>query len=334
MKHTLLMLCCVVMTHHLVAQIYHNDRHNTNYNSAWISCNASSSPNPARGEGHWINYDLRRNYDIFQLSFWNLNDPSRLNEGVQNIIIDISQNGTDWTEAGTFTIPISNGSAFYKGINGPDLNGLTARYVLITAVDNYGGSCYGLSEVKIGVQESVLPVTLIDFSAYCDEEDVVLQWEVESEYNNESYTAQASTDGRIWKDIASIPGENKSGRYTYTLNHNSYNGGQEYYRVVQKDFDGSLNYFPVVSADCSEGMNALVISPNPVSSSAMISYASSASANGSATYEITDIRGRTLLNGVLSGSDEEVDFSSLAGGTYFMVITDGSLTLQQKLIKL
>ena len=45
-------------------------------------------------------------------------------------------------------MPKGPGSSFYQGVNGPDFGGKLARYILITAVTNHGGSCYGLGEVK------------------------------------------------------------------------------------------------------------------------------------------------------------------------------------------
>ena len=72
---------------------------------------------------------------------------------MQNVIIDYSTNGSDWTQLGTYTWPQASGAPFsYYGFQGPDFNTISARYVLITATSNYGDTySYGLAEVKFNI---------------------------------------------------------------------------------------------------------------------------------------------------------------------------------------
>lgn len=312
--------------------MYNDNRHGTNYNDAWISCNILNSPNPERGEGHWIMYDLRHSYDLFQFTFWNLNDAARLDDGVQNMIIDVSNNGNEWSEVGTYTIPRSNGSSFYKGVNAIDLNGMTARYVLLTATSNYGGDCYGLSEVKFGVSEAALPVTLIDINSECTDDGVAIQWKVSSEYNNESYTCQYSLDGLNWEDIGSIPGENKSEENEYRYVHHEAPLANTYYRVIQKDFDGSLTYFPVVKADCFNGLEVFTVFPNPVASTAVIRFSDYNPAQK--LFRITDAMGRNIRSGQITGPEVKLELSDLSPGTYFITIGAENMQYREKIVKL
>ncbi len=142
------------------------DRHSTTLKEAWLSCESAPSPNPVRGNGHWIQYNLNETYALQNSKIWNFNTPERTNsynndswsltplegklqDGMRDVIIDLSVDGTTWEEWGRFTIPIGPGSSFYQGVAGPDFGGKIARYVLITAMSNHGGTCYGLSEIKI-----------------------------------------------------------------------------------------------------------------------------------------------------------------------------------------
>lgn len=160
----------------LFSQAY-PDRHSTNLTDGWLSCNATTNPNPVRGGGHWIMYNLGDTYALTTSKIWNFNTPQRINsydnqswslsplsgrleDGMQEVMIDISLNGTVWQEWGRFTIPKAPASSFYEGVYGPDFGGKLAKYILITGITNYGGSCYGLSEVKFN--GTVVTVSNID----------------------------------------------------------------------------------------------------------------------------------------------------------------------------
>ncbi len=129
------------------------DRHDSSDHSSWESCSPSSNPNPARGTGHWIMYDLGSTYALGQFHFWNYNYPGETNKGMQNIIIDYGINTSSWQGGINHTVSEAIASSFYEGEVGPQLNGAEARYVLITIEENYGGDCFGFSEMRIGIYE-------------------------------------------------------------------------------------------------------------------------------------------------------------------------------------
>lgn len=125
------------------------DRHSTNFFDGWVSCELAVSPNPVRGKSHFIMYDYGRPFKLGQMTVWNSNDPAHLDWGMQDIAIDYSLDGETWVEAGQFTLPQASGLNTYEGAEGPHLNEIEARYLLITGLSNYGGDCFGLSEVKV-----------------------------------------------------------------------------------------------------------------------------------------------------------------------------------------
>ena len=132
------------------------DRHSTNWFDSWISCEASQSPNPDRDSGHWILYDYGDVYALGQTYVWNLNDPERLGWGIRRVEIDYSTDGETWYNAGTFTLDQAPGDPTYEGEEGPHLNDIEARYLLLTAKNNYGGDpCFGLGELRIEAEEVV-----------------------------------------------------------------------------------------------------------------------------------------------------------------------------------
>ncbi len=126
------------------------DRHSTSYTDSWVSCQQTTSPNDKREDGHWIMYDLGDQYSLHGSTLWNYNVPDTTNRGVKDIVIDYSNNATDWTELAEFTAVEAPGSAFYQGDEGPDFDGVIARYVLVSILNNHGAAtCVGMSEFRI-----------------------------------------------------------------------------------------------------------------------------------------------------------------------------------------
>lgn len=129
------------------------DRHNTTWFDGWISCAEKVSPNPARPSGHWIMYDFDQVYTLFEMRVWNMNAPDHLDYGLQDVVIDLSDDGETWTEFGEHSFPQAPGSSRYEGDVPVDFDSANARFVLISALSNHGGSCYGLSEVRIRARD-------------------------------------------------------------------------------------------------------------------------------------------------------------------------------------
>lgn len=143
----------------ITAQCY-LDRHNTTWFDQWISCSTSMNPNSERGESHWIMYDLSFPYELFQMHIWNVNAPEYLTNGMNDLVIDISPDGVTWTEVGEFQIPMADGTSIYEGLDLFDFEGAAAQYILITGLTNHGGTCFGLSEIRVDVAEA--PVVNVD----------------------------------------------------------------------------------------------------------------------------------------------------------------------------
>lgn len=137
----------------LIAQVAYGqqypDRHNTSINSSWISCETKINPNPIRGESHWIQYELDTYYELGASTIWNLNAYGQTENGVSDVVIDYSLDGVNWTEWGSYALDRAEALSTYEGEEGPDFQGLLARYLLITSIANYGGECHGFSEFRV-----------------------------------------------------------------------------------------------------------------------------------------------------------------------------------------
>jgi hypothetical protein len=122
--------------------------------SSWLSCTSTANPNPTRSSnGHWIKYDFGDTYQLQGSRVWNYNVAAETNKGFKNVYVDYSMNGTTWTQlGGTYQWQQAPGLSDYSGFSGPNFNNLKARYVLISAIDNWGGSCSGFSKLSLDAQ--------------------------------------------------------------------------------------------------------------------------------------------------------------------------------------
>jgi hypothetical protein len=153
--HTFFLLC---ITLSLGAQCLETT-HTPFEEDSWLSCQKGANPNPEHPNSHWIMYDLGYEYVLDSTHFWNYNVWANSDAGARDVVIDYSQDGTTWETLTTFILDKAPASYKYEGVAGPNFNGVTARYVLITALNNWGdGSCTGISEVRIGVEETIVNV--------------------------------------------------------------------------------------------------------------------------------------------------------------------------------
>ena len=81
---------------------------------------------------------------------WNFNDPAHLNRGIRTALVDVSNDGINWYFVDTLRLSQAPGVSVYEGEQAFDFDGEAARFVLITAVENFGSEdCFGLSEIRV-----------------------------------------------------------------------------------------------------------------------------------------------------------------------------------------
>ncbi len=162
----------LLMPQALDAQCY-PDRHTTNIFDSWVSCETSLNPNPSRGDSHWIRYDFGSLQTVYDVSVWNLNHPDYLKSGVRDMLVEYSDvanpGSNDWMVLDTFTIARGTASSFYEGYRAFDFQGADVRHVLITALNNHGGGCYGFSEIRFYTADQ--PQTTFDLTFISCEAD-------------------------------------------------------------------------------------------------------------------------------------------------------------------
>jgi len=318
----------------LSAQMY-PDRHNTNWFDGWISCTSSLSPNATRGDIHWVMYDLGFDYPLSEISLWNCNIPDSTDMGLQNVIIDYSKDGIDWEEVGDYTLSQSTGSSIYQGEVIGDFGGQTARYILINAMSNYGGSCYSFSELRINIAESAVPVELVSFDVNCNENfEIIVEWSTSSEINNAYFDILKSSDGEYWEIVGTVDATvdpQESNHYTFV--DKSKNEAVSYYKLAQYDLDGHRTDYNVAATTCDREISEISLYPNPVENKLQILITSK---------ESEFLRGR-LINAIgeelrefniSTNVEMEIETKDLPSGQYFFQIEMGSKRFKEKFVKI
>ncbi|MHC4174577.1 MAG: LamG-like jellyroll fold domain-containing protein [Planctomycetota bacterium] len=123
-----------------------NDLHSMEPTDMWLSGNEPL--------GGWIELQFDKVYKLHQMWVWNSNQmvESLVGFGLRDVTIEYSTNGTDYMTLGTtHEFARAPGAAGYAHNTTIDFGGAAAKYVRLTANDNWGGVMpqYGLSEVRI-----------------------------------------------------------------------------------------------------------------------------------------------------------------------------------------
>lgn len=249
-KHIFILAIAIFISNTLFSQCY-PDRHNTNWYDGWISCETSANPNTIRGNSHWIMYNFDTKYILNNLHVWNTNDPDNLNFGMKNIIIDISEDGISWTDFGNFTLSQASGKSIYEGEDLVNFNGAKAKFLLITAVDNYGGECFGLSEIRIDASPS--PVEIEELSLENQNSDLLVDISPNPFSDKTKIKIISSSKEDIYYFITDLTGKNLlNGKVSGTNETSEIN-------IEQIDFSPGSYFLIITQANITQEHKLIVI---------------------------------------------------------------------------
>lgn len=159
------------------------------------------------GASHWILYDFGQAYELGQLHLWNSNHPEHLDRGMREIAIDYSVDGETWISAGVFTLEMATGQSIYEGVDGPDLAGIQAQFLLLTGLSNWGGDCYGLSEIRVAAEQTTTNIeepnytgpTCFKVSTYPNPFETSSRVEIQSDCSEEIQYSLIDVFGKVLK---------------------------------------------------------------------------------------------------------------------------------------
>jgi hypothetical protein len=120
-----------------------DDLHSTDRAAMWSSESGVTAP-------VWIQYDFDQVYKLYEMWVWNYNSEFEyvLSFGLKDVTVEYSADGATWNTLGDYELPDGPGADRYAHDTTVSFGGVAAQSVKITAHSNYGGSAYGLSEVR------------------------------------------------------------------------------------------------------------------------------------------------------------------------------------------
>ncbi len=143
----------------LTGKISDNETHSNNPADMWLTDSSASDA--------MLILNLDGTYPVSQIKLWNYNDPNNLGAGIQEFEVYYTTttacsithraDGTDfldfskgsWERLGTYTLPQASGDAALTASLTIDMEGKHAQHIKIVPKSNYGGSGFGLSEVRV-----------------------------------------------------------------------------------------------------------------------------------------------------------------------------------------
>jgi hypothetical protein len=185
----------------------------------------------------------------------------------------------------------------------------------------------------------ILPVNLINFEATYSNNNIILNWVTASEYNNDGFEIQRSTNNKDFETIGFEKGNGVSNiliRYSF-LDNNIENGETYYYRLKQIDYDGKFAYSNIQSAQLSDSELLLSSYPNPIENGGKINFKLSSDNNGeSGTINFYSIDGQLIINKDINYTGkkyfDQIDTRNLNSGIYILEFRNKFQVIQNKII--
>ena len=188
----------------------------------------------------------------------------------------------------------------------------------------------------------IIPVELSSFSAFAQDENVLLNWVTSTETNNIGFDVERkiTNSNSGWQKLGFVSGKGTTTeKSSYSFTDKNPVAGKSYYRIKQIDFDGSSKTYTAVEVDFGivKEYSLSQNYPNPFNPSTEINYTLAKS--GNITLKVYNLLGSevaTLVDGFMEAGKHSVKFSAkdFTSGVYFYTIKADNFTSTRKMLLL
>ena len=182
----------------------------------------------------------------------------------------------------------------------------------------------------------VLGISILNFTATLDKDQVDLNWATASETNNKDFTIERSADGKNFDYLTQVKGSGTSNvRHNYSTIDYEPLPGISYYRLSQTDENGEIKQVTIATVNNTNDDGMFTIVPNPTSGVVNINYSCSAATTG--MLNIYDANGALVISKQIAcatgNNKTQLDLGGNATGIYFVTFTTNDKFYHTKLIK-
>lgn len=208
--------------------------------------------------------------------------------------------------------------------------GTTSSGTVVSSAPVTGFGPFTLSSVS---SSNPLPVEIIDFTAECNGNGVMLGWSTASELNNDFFTVERSTDALNWTPAGKV---NAAGNSTTRINYScsgglSHPGEGLYFRLKQTDLNGQSDYFGKIiyreSCYSYSSKSEVLVFPNPARNSAAILTDQEVLA-----ITVLNPAGMRVSGAIVYPQEKRIDLTLLPEGIYFLEIATERELVNQRLV--
>lgn len=243
------------------------------------------------------------------------------------VFVEVSTDGSAWTPVQSYIGNTGDSAAFaVANINLLAYAGMPLVYIRFRFYSEFGWY-WAIDNVTVTVS-GALPVTLLSFSGYRENNHNLLKWTTASEQNNRGFQVERSTDGINYTSIGFVNSLASSGNSNaaidYTFNDNNIAGSKQYYRLRQTDIDGREKLSRIVLIKGSKPFVLTIGSlfPNPAKTE--VNVLIDAPNHDETILQVIDINGRLVKQKsavVETGSNTiPIDITGLVNGTYILKV--------------
>ncbi len=229
---------------------------------------------------------------------------------------------------------INNNGSVYFYDSSPDTgnSNLNGGFDSRTDLENNNNSLYSFVE-----NAGTLPVELISFVVFPQNQQVKLSWATASEINNDKFEIQRTLDGKSFLTIGEINGNGTTNirqHYNFVDNHPA--NGIAYYRLKQIDFDGQFDYSTLESVEMALS-NALFRAGPTIAQQENIRIMANNIGEGTGKITVFDLSGATVYtsNQLIQNSNNSIELigtQNLRNGIYLVTLELGLNVYKRKVI--